>query len=148
MADIFGGARQVNTLNGMTAVRANFPQELNGARVALLPATVGSWQPALSISGIGRLNFAAIRATASSSIGIRVTVDGRLLDTIGPISFSGAGTGIAIVGSWVTSYTTIGGDFGSAIFQPVDFQSSLLIETQYPVTNTSAQLWTNYETDL
>lgn len=91
-----------------------------GAKALTLPwDNTGTLATALSVpSGRGTLNFAAVTSNYGP-LRIKVTVDGRV---IFDSSTNGAGSSIVAIGAVITSSMT-------AVFQPIPFESSLLIET-------------------
>ena len=91
--------------------------------------TAGAWQTALSVSGAGVLKYMALLApSAQVQGGLRVTIDGVVVNEVGPVTIATAEARV-LVGLYV------GGSFPAVGFDRFPFRTSLLIEVNTDATS-------------
>ena len=102
--------------------------------------TANTFKTVLTLTGKGRLNalkFNAADATARTNT-IRITIDGV-------VAFNGS-QATTTTNHYAAVGATVSGTTSSLIFQPVDFNTSLLIEYRTTITETNkATVSYNYE---
>lgn len=127
----------VNSAAALTAgAAANCKLEVSGSLTAATLAT------AYSLTGRGRLNLFAVYTMDATprTIRVKITIDGTVVFDATSSSISNSGYGVVPVG--VLSGTT-----GSLAFQPIDFQTSCLIEYASDLTESGKfTRVVNYET--
>lgn len=94
-------------------------------------ATPGTLQSVISHTGRGRLNALNIYATnvTPRTLRLKLTIDGTVVFDATSNSVSASGSGMFVVGVLTTS---------TVIYQPIDYQESLLIEVASSVASDAA----------
>lgn len=132
-------------LNGgaSTLVYANTGAAANCASVSVGTLSAGVLKKVLSISGKGRINFlmALENGVGPYNNQVKVTLDG--VEIFNKTSSVSANYGIIAVGYGIGSATS--GDF-LAMHQPIQFESSLLVEIASSSASSSQVLYYNAET--
>lgn len=131
-------------LNGgeSTLVYANTGAAANCASVSVGTLSAGVLKKVLSISGKGRINFLmALENGGSYNNQVKVTLDG--VEIFNKTSSVSGNYGIIAVGYGIGSATS--GDF-LAMHQPIQFESSLLVEIASSSASSSQVLYYNAET--
>lgn len=130
-----GGSGPVVSLQKAFRISLSFNSQVVGLSpisVASGAMTSGVAKNILTVNGRGRLLFAAVRVVDSTARTLtpNVKIDGTSILSPG-ISFNGADNGCDLVG--VSLYTS---DSGLALWEPIDFQSSLVIDLTSNLTET------------
>jgi hypothetical protein len=132
-------------LNGgaSTLVYANTGAAANCASVSVGTLSAGVLKKVLSISGKGRINFlmALENGVGPYNNQVKVTLDG--VEIFNKTSSVSGNYGIIAVGYGIGSATS--GDF-LAMHQPIQFESSLLVEIASSSASSSQVLYYNAET--
>jgi len=134
LSQFIGGERiasLVGTPANLTALQAS--ASTAGASTALSGAmSAGVLKTALSVSGRGRINWAAVYTNDVTSRTLRmvITIDGAVVRDHTTAAISTINTGFVGIGGGTASTTPV------AVFQPLRFTSSLLIEIASSVTET------------
>lgn len=132
-------------LNGgeSTLVYANTGAAANCASVSVGMLSAGVLKKVLSISGKGRINFlmALENGVGPYNNQVKVTLDG--VEIFNKTSSVSGNYGIIAVGYGIGSATS--GDF-LAMHQPIQFESSLLVEIASSSASSSQVLYYNAET--
>lgn len=94
-------------------------------------ATPGTLQTVISHTGRGRVNVLNIYATNATprDLRLKLTIDGTVVFDATSNSVSASGSGMFVVGVLTTS---------TVIYQPIDYQESLLIEVASSVASDAA----------
>jgi hypothetical protein len=125
----FTGGERISSLVG-TPVASSSLQNVYpyaGATAALSGAmTAATLKTALSVTGRGRLNWAALYANDATprTLRMKITVNGAVIRDYTSASISTANTGFVGVGGGYYNGTTAANVF----YQPIRFSESLLIE--------------------
>ncbi len=125
-------ASLVGTPSAHSVMQAVYP--VAGATAALSGAmTAGVLKTALSITGRGRMNWAAIYANDATArtLRMRITVDGSVIRDHTSASISAANTGFIGVGGGAYN-----GGAPTIFYQPIRFSEALLIEIASSVSET------------
>lgn len=95
--------------------------------------TANTLQTIISHTGRGRVNFLTVYQTngTSRTMRMKVTVDGTVIFDATSASALSSGSGMVVVGTMTTS---------SAVFQPIDYQESLLIEVASSLSEAAANV--------
>lgn len=141
----FLGGERVSALVGKQHLSPTFSQIVlaaNAIPVLSGAMTANTLKTALSVSGRGKINWAAVYANDGSArtLRMRVTIDGLVVLDSTSASFMESDRGFVGIGAGKGTSTPI------AVFQPLRFQSSLLIELASNVTETDKATFAyNYE---
>ena len=133
----FTGGERVASIVGtpvLSATMSNLAPRV-GATAALSGAmTAGTLKTALSITGRGRINWAAIYTNDATArtLRMKITVDGSVIRDYTSASISTTSSGFVGLGGGSIVGVTAEGVF----YQPVRFGESLLIEIASSVTET------------
>lgn len=140
-----GGSGPVSSLQRSFNVTGTFAAQvgrLSPASVLSGSMTAAASKNILTVAGRGRLLFAAVSVVDATprTLTPNIKIDGLSI-LAPPLSFSSTGEGCDLVGAAV--YTS---DSGIAMFEPIDFQSSLVIDLTGSLTETDkATIYYRYQ---
>lgn len=132
----FTGGERVSSIVGTPVVSSSIHsvQIAAGATAALSGSmTAATLKTALSITGRGRINWAALYSNDATArtLRMKITVDGSVIRDHTSASISAANSGFVGLGGGY-----FGGGANGLFYQPVRFGESLLIEIASSVTET------------